>query len=179
MFDVTVGTKSLSVTSLDLFDNLTSALTLDVYIKSGTYAGFDSTPASWTLVSTTAVATGNGSAALTPVNVTPFTLSAGTSYGIYITFSTASGTVPYMLYTRGNDSVSNNDLSLSLGEGLLGLFGEISPGVQGELLPGRTWDGTINYTVLNASAAPEPATWALFALAAPGTLFLRRRYLRK
>jgi hypothetical protein len=174
MFDITVGSKAITVTSLDLLDASSSALTLEVFIKSGTYLGSETTPAAWTLVSTTAVATGNGSSTPTVVNVTPFTLGAAGTDGIYITFTTASSP-PNMLYTSGSNTYSNSDLSLSLGAGLTGLFGALP----GTYIPGRTWDGTINYNVVAASAAPEPATWALFALAAPGAVFLRRRYLRK
>jgi hypothetical protein len=175
MFDITVGTKAISITSLDFLDASTSALTLDVYInKSGTYLGSETTPAAWTLVSTTAVATGNGSSTPTAVNLTPFTLAAGSTEGIYITFTTASSP-PNMLYTNGSNTYSNSDLTLSLGAGLTGLFGA-NPGTY---LPQKTWDGTINYNVVSASAAPEPATWALFGLAAPAALFARRRYLRK
>lgn len=174
MFDITVHSNSITVASLDFLDASASALTLDVYIKSGTYLGSETTPAAWTLVSTTAVATGNGSSTPTAVNLTPFTLAAGSTDGIYITFTTASSP-PNMLYTNGSNTYSNSDLTLSLGAGLTGLFGA-SPGTY---LPQKTWNGTINYNVVSASAAPEPATWALFALAAPAAMFARRRYLRK
>jgi len=171
MFDLTTNSSAITLTGLSLLDNSTSALTLDVYIKSGSYVGFDTTPAAWTLVSTTAVATGKGNATPTPVSLTPFTLAANTTYGIYVTFTTAS-TPPNMLYTRGSNTYSNSDVSLSLGEGLNGLFGATS------VFPGRTWDGTINYN-LGSTAAPEPSSVLLFTIAAPCLLYLRRSYLRK
>jgi hypothetical protein len=168
MFNATIGGTSLSVTSLDLFDTTTSPLTLDVYIKTGSYVGFATTPAAWTLVSATSI-TGLGSASLTPVNVTPFTLAAGQTYGIYFVLSNVSGS--NMLYTTGSATVSNANLTLTLGEGTNGLFGATS------VFPGREWDGTINYSLL--SSVPEPAPVALLGLAAPGLWLLRRRYLRK
>jgi len=170
MFDVSTNGSAITLTGLSLLDNSTSALTLQVYIKSGTYVGFGTTPAAWTLVSTTAIATGNGNSTPTPVSLTPFTLAANSTYGVYVTFTTTS-TPPNMLYTRGSNTYSNSNLTLSAGEGLNGLFGATS------VFPGRTWDGTLNYTL--ASAAPEPSSMVLFTMAAPCLLFLRRRYLRK
>jgi len=171
MFDLTIGTTRITVNSLSVLDDASSALTLDVYIKSGSYVGFDTTPAAWTLASTTAVPTGAGATTPTNVTLTPFTLAAGQTYGIYVTFTTTVGG-PEMLYTRGSNTYSNSNVTLSAGEGLNGLFGATS------VFPGRTWDGTINYT-LATSAVPEPTSLALCALGAPGLLLLRRRYLRK
>jgi len=170
MFDLTTNGSAITLTGLSLLDNSTAALTLDVYIKSGSYVGFDTTPGAWTLVSTSAVATGKGNSTPTPVSLTPFTLAANKTYGIYVTFTTTSNP-PNMLYTRGSNSYSNSDLSLSLGEGLNGLFGATS------VFPGRTWDGTLDYAL--GSAAPEPSSLALLALAvAPGLLLLQRRRSR-
>ena len=172
MFNLTVGgDHSVIVDGLSLLDNSKSDLTLDVYIKTGTYSGFETNPNAWTLVSATDVPKGNGSATATDVNVTPFFLKAGQNYGIYVTFNVTKNP-PDLLYTRGSNTYSNSDLSLSLGEGLQGLFGT------GGLFTGRTWDGTIDYTL--ASPTPEPGSLVLLGLSAlPAVLFVRRRYLRK
>jgi hypothetical protein len=167
MFDATIGSNTITVNSLGV-DVSTAPVTIDVYVKTGSYVGFETTPAAWTLVSATAV-TGLGQGVSTNVTVTPFSLTKGTTYGIYVTASTTATT---MYYTNGNNVYSNADLSLSLGEGLGGVFGSSG------LFPGRTWDGTINYTL--ASVVPEPASLTLFALAVPGLwLAGRKRYLRK
>ncbi len=115
MFNLTVGGEhSLIVDGLSLLDNSTADLTLDVYIKTGTYNGFQTDPNAWTLVSATDVPKGNGSATPTDVSVTPFYLASGKTYGIYVTFTTTKNP-PDMLYTRGSNTYSNSDLSLSLG----------------------------------------------------------------
>jgi len=171
MFDATIGSKGITVNSLDVNVD-TGAMTIDVYIKSGSYVGFDTTPAAWTLVSATAV-TGAGSGNSTAVAVTPFTLAAGGTYGIYVTIDTTVNSAPYMYYTDGSNTYSNADLSLSLGDGIGGKFGSLST------VSSRTWDGIINYSLVSAATAPEPGSLALLAFAAPALLVLRRRYLRK
>ncbi len=89
MFDLAVGAAhGLTVDGLSLLDNSTADLSLEVYIKTGTYAGSQTNPSAWTLVSTTNVPKGNGSATPTNVSLTPFLLNAGQTYGIYITFTT-------------------------------------------------------------------------------------------
>ena len=140
MFNATIGASSITVDSLDLFDTKASVLTLDVYIKSGSYVGFATIPAAWTLVSSTGI-TGLGNSKMAPVNVTPFTLGAGKTYGLYFVLSSLSGSD--LLYTTETDTtvVSNSNLTLSLGEGTNGLFGATS------VFPDREGDGTINYTV--------------------------------
>lgn len=169
MFNAVIGANGLTVNSLDVNVD-TGAMTIAVYIKTGTYVGFDTNSAAWTLVSSTAV-TGAGAGSPTLVNVTPFTLNAATTYGIYVTVATNTNAAPYMYYTNGDNTYSNANLSLSLGEGLGGEFGSLA------VTDDRTWDGTINYTLL--SSVPEPSSFALFALAAPGLWLMRRRYLRK
>jgi hypothetical protein len=170
MFDAVIGSKGITVNSLDVNVD-TGSMTIDVYIKSGSYVGFDTTPAAWTLVSATAV-TGSGSGNSTAVAVTPFTLAAGGTYGIYVAIDTTVNAAPFMYYTNSSNTYSNADLSLSLGEGLGGVFGSLGT------FAGRTWDGTINYSLVS-SAVPEPTSTAMLALSAPGLLLLRRRYLRK
>jgi hypothetical protein len=164
MFEATIGPSAITVNSLAV-NVAAGPLTIDVYIKTGTYIGFETTPAAWTLVSATAV-TGLGSGNHTAVAVTPFALAAGTSYGLYVTTTTPAGTT--MFYTDGSSSPSNADLSLSLGEGLGGIFGSTS------VISNRIWNGTINYNLGN-TIVPEPAPLALLALAAPGFWLLRRR----
>jgi hypothetical protein len=163
MFDVAVGAKNITVTSLDVNVDL-GPETIDVYIKTGTYVGFETNSAAWTLVSATPV-TGLGAGAQTLVPVSLFTLSSATTYGMYITIDTTVNATPYMTYTSGSDVYSNSDLNITTGAGLGGKFGSLN------VIPGRSWNGTINYSV---AGTPEPASFTLFVLAAPGFWLLRR-----
>jgi hypothetical protein len=165
MFNATIGLSAVTVNSLGV--NVPAGpVTIEVFIKPGTFVGFETNPAAWTLVSTNAV-TGVGVGSATNVVVTPFTLSAGTSYGIYVTTTTPNGTS--MFYTDGTNTYSNADLSLSLGTGIGGLFGDNG------VIASRIWNGTINYT-LATTLAPEPAAgWATAAGLALMGAFLRRR----
>jgi hypothetical protein len=167
MFSATIA-KSLTVTSLDV-NVSTGAETIQVYEKGGTYVGFETNPAAWTLESTTTT-TGLGEGLSTPLTVTPFSLSAGNAYSLYITISAPTSAT--MFYSNGNSTYANSDLSLSLGEGIGGLFG-----VSG-VFPSRSWNGTINYSLITSSAVvPEPGSLALLAISLPGIWFLRRRRL--
>ncbi len=169
MFSATIS-KSLTITSLDV-DVTTGAETIQVYEKAGTYVGFETNPAAWTLESSTAV-TGLGEGLSTPVTVTPFSLLAGNTYSLYITISAPNTAT--MLYSDGDSTYSNTALSLSLGEGIGGLFG--ASGV----FPSRTWNGTINYNLTGASAVvPEPASLGILALVASSGsgLYLLRRFV--
>ncbi len=169
MFNAIIGANGITVNSLDVNVD-TGSMTIDVYLKSGTFVGFDTTPAAWTLVSATAV-TGAGAGKPTLVNVSPFTLAAGNTYGLYVTVDSTTNTAPYMHYTNGNSTYSNSDLSLSLGDGIGGIFGSLA------VDSGRTWDGTISYSL--ASAIPEPGPFGALLLAVPGIWLVRKRYLRK
>jgi hypothetical protein len=165
MFSATIS-KSLTITSLDV-DVTSGAETILVYEKTGTYVGFETSPSAWTLESSS-TATGLGEGLSTTVAVTPFSLLAGNTYSLYITISAPASAT--MFYSNGDSTYSNADLSLALGEGLGGLFG--TSGV----FPSRTWNGTINYSVITTTAVvPEPASLALLALAVPAFWLLRRR----
>jgi hypothetical protein len=123
MFNVNVGANDITVDGLDL--NVDGGpMTIGVYIKTGTYVGFDTTPGAWTLISDTVVS-GKLSGNQTPVSVTPFSLDANTLYGMYVTIVTNSSDPPDMYYTDGTNTYSNADLTLTTGEGLGGLFGSL------------------------------------------------------
>ena len=170
MFDAVVGPNGITVKSLAV--NVGAGpLTIDVYIKTGTYAGFDTTPGAWTLVSATAV-TGLGFGLQTPVTLTPFFLAAGSTHGIYVTIDSNTNIAPYMYYSSGANTYSNADISLTTGNGLGGKFGSLA------YFTPRTWNGIINYNLGN-TLVPEPSSLALLALAAPGLWLLRRRYFLK
>ncbi len=140
MFDVTTFANAITITSLDL--NLSSGTyTILLYIKAGTYVGYDTTPSAWTEVASGSV-TSAGAGLPSLFTVPNIQLAANTVTGFYVT-TTSSG----MNYTNGSNTYSNSDLQLTLGIGKGYPFGStFSP---------RTWNGTINYTVRKAPGIPD------------------------
>ncbi|MCA9239620.1 MAG: hypothetical protein KDA37_05450 [Planctomycetales bacterium] len=141
MFDVT-ALNPLQITAVDMHVNFDFAFNLDIYIKPGSYVGFETDPGPWTLVSS-GTAIGLGSGTPTPVDVSDFNLPVG-SYGMYIDIDSDDGS-DGVQYTDGNSTYSNSDVQLDLGAGIWGDFGSI------DVFSPRTWNGTIYYNV-----APEP-----------------------
>lgn len=161
MFDVTTFANSLLVTSLGV--NVSAEpVQIAVYTKLGTFTGFETNAAAWTLVSTTNVI-GQGPATPTFVDITDFTLNANALTGMYVTLVSAN-VPPAMFYTNGSNTFANADLQLDLGIGLGGLFGS-----SGVFSP-RTWNGTINYDIVPNNVVPEPSTWALMSTGLVGLL---------
>lgn len=157
MFDVTTFGNALNVTSLEInsyLGSLSSPKTLDVYIKSGSFVGFETNAAAWTKVSSTILNSVSPVGTPTFVDITDFILSANSLTGFYITFADGN---PGIEYTNGSNTYSNADLKIQTGVGKGGVFGAtFSP---------RTWNGTINYTI---ASVPEPAS--VLGLLAVGAL---------
>ncbi|MCC7430365.1 T9SS type A sorting domain-containing protein [bacterium] len=137
MFDVTT-LNQVVITGFDC--NLAiGTQTIEIYYKTGTIVGFDTTLAAWTLIATTtATATAANAPTPLPVNLN-LALQPGQTYGFYIT-STAQGTM--MNYTNGtavgNVYVSDTNLQIKEGYGVAYPFaGTFQP---------RIWNGTIHYT---------------------------------
>jgi PEP-CTERM motif len=167
-FNVTTGTNALTITGMTV--NVDAApMTIDVYIKSGTYVGSETNSAAWTLVTADPV-TGLGEGNATPVDITPFLLTANSLFGFYVTIdSNIPFTSPFMYYTEGDNTYSNADLSLTAGEGAGPKFD-----VNG-LNEHRIWNGSITYSVVGATAVPEPVTLSLFGAGLAGAIAMRRR----
>lgn len=157
-FDILVSTP-LYITGFDL--NVNSGTTnIEVYTKSGTWVGFDSTPAAWTQVADVLNVTGAGVNLPTHVSFSPIFFPTGTS-ALYVT-TTGLG-VNYTDGTGvGNVAASNSDLSILQGAGIqYKLATTFTP---------RIWNGTIYY-----STVPEPSTFALLGLGGAALFWLRRR----
>ncbi|HUN06756.1 MAG TPA: putative Ig domain-containing protein, partial [Aggregatilineales bacterium] len=167
MFNVTVN-NPLQITAFDV--NIEAGpTTVSVYYRGGTYVGFESNPAAWTLLGSDAVV-GAGLNNRTRVNVSSPLLSPGT-YGFYLTvtpiFDEASSVDMY--YTAGTQTYSTADMSLVAGVGVGGNFGDAaactSRGFANNpcIFPSRTWNGAILYSVVPTapaitSAAPSGGT---------------------
>src|SRR5690606_17436720 len=84
MFNVTANTTGITINRFDTHSNSTASLTYNIYIKNGTYRGFEHNAAAWTLHDTV-VTTGAGLSS--PTNVTlnvPLNIAIGETVGIYM-----------------------------------------------------------------------------------------------
>ncbi len=112
------GAANLIMTGLNLNAGTLApsgtAFTISVYTKSGSFSGFEQTPAAWTLRTA-----GSGITApvdhLTPVNFdTPFTLNAGSSNAVAVIMSAAANHA-YTNGTGANQNYSNGNLAIQTG----------------------------------------------------------------
>ncbi|MCL4262355.1 MAG: tandem-95 repeat protein [Anaerolineae bacterium] len=133
MFDVTAGDREILITGFDIHVDDTSARTVEVYYKAGSYVGFQQTPGAWTMLGTEVV-TGQGIGNPTPVSIGGLTIPAGETYGLYVTLTTSD-----MDYTNGANTYSNGDLTITTGTGNAYPFASVNTP--------RTWNGTIYYEV--------------------------------
>lgn len=144
-FDIKAN-KSTSIDSFDIHTTATGSITVDVYYKTGTYAGSEKTSSAWTKLGTSTV-TGQGSGKPTTIKPGQLTLSPNQVYGVYIII-TSGGNIAY---TSNANTYSNADLTLETGAGINGLF-------TGSLVSPRTWNGTVYYSVAGCPSPRVPVT---------------------
>lgn len=129
MFDL-VTTKSVKIDSFQYLSQSSGSITVEVYYKAGTYVGYELTASAWTSLGTQTI---NAVVGNNRVVVSPLTIPAGQTYGIY--FRT-TGTLSY---TNGTNTYTNAlaGVTMNAGVGISGTFG-------GTFTP-RTWNGTIYF----------------------------------
>lgn len=167
--DLTPTTNTLSFNSFATYFSGAVGLnvSVEVYTRPGSYVGFQTGAAGWTLSQTvTGVAAGTAVKSAPVVLTTPIILSAGTTTGIYLHAITSGGGIRYQgTGTTATTTFSNADLTLFSAHSRTGA---ISFG--GTLFTPRAFSGDINY-----SAVPEPATMAALGLGVAALLRRRRR----
>ncbi len=126
MFDIT-PVSAVTLTSFDVVPDLTGTQSVNVYYKTGTYAGSETNAAAWILLGTYSI-TGTADV-LVNMPIASLPLAAGTTYGIYLNFNAA--------YTTGSTTVSDGIISVSAGAGLCGTFSLVNTP--------RTFNGRVNY----------------------------------
>lgn len=144
MFDLTNNSAAaIQIISFDqCFNNFGTADTVKIYSKTGTFAGFESTPGAWTF---------EGSTVMTPVGSTsvpiavPITLTVSIpASGTVAFYITRTGT-NYVAYTNGSAQGSayktKNSLEFKEGKGNAYPFGASFGTAPGS----RIWNGVINY----------------------------------
>ena len=139
MFDVTTVSTPITSTSITVHaSHSQQSIDIAVYTRPGTFHALEIEDTTWTLVSQTTV-TPRGLHAPTIVDVTDVVLPADTTMGMYITVTDTGPGEPQVHYVEGNREFANEDLKLSMGVGIGGMFGYS--------IENRTWSGTINYTL--------------------------------
>lgn len=138
MFNVTAhGGDAIVIQKFDV--NISGVLgTISVYYRPGTYVGFESSAAGWTLLGSQQVIPA-GINLPTEVNIGGLVIPAGETYGLYVTVSDYPAVT--MFYTNGNNVYSNADITIETG------IGKGNPDFAGTNFLTRTWNGTIYYTV--------------------------------
>jgi len=152
-FDLTANDSAVSVNSFVVNG---AAGQWDIWVKSGSYAGFETNQGAWTKL--TSATTVNG---IDTINVSGLTIGAGQTEGVYV-FDFAG----WQNYSDGIATFSNDDLSFTGGTGNYGFFDNT--------LADRNWSGTVNYTL---AAVPEPTELSLLVagLGLMGVVARRRR----
>lgn len=138
-----------------------NSIEINVYTRTGTASGSESSSAGWTLVSS---GTGTAAGVETPslIDVSDFYLAAGVS-GIAINNVGFS-----QRYTNGSAAFSNGDLSFTPFSAQNSLF---SAFVNSQ----RQWNGTVTYDLGSTSTVPEPSTLGLSLLFLGAGAAIRRR----
>lgn len=139
MFNVTTQSDAVIITGLDVVPNSTGTQNLSVYTKTGVYAGSETTAASWTLLGTYSF-TGTMASPIF-VDITDFTIPAGTTYAIYAQYD-----AQYTDVSVGT-TYSDANITITAGAGLCGAFTSVNAG--------RAFNGRVHYAI----PVPATATW--------------------
>ena len=140
MFTVTPS-KPLTINSFDINVNGSGYVTVDVWRRTGSYAGFENNASGWTHMGTEFKAQAAGGGNRTRIAVGDIDLNGGTTYSFYILLRSYVLNTQYIEYSNGSTSYSNSDLTINAGVGTDDLA------FSGNTFSPRIWNGTINYTL--------------------------------
>ena len=162
--DLTSINDPLAFTGLQYYASSTAGanLTLEVWIKNGTYVGFDQNQAAWTLHETLS-GTSNGTGTLTDLISfnNPVNIGAGETVGIYLIAQ--AGGIRYTGATGAQPFWSDNNIEL---------FSDLARNAPwgGTAFTPRVYAGRIWYDII-----PAPGAIALLGLAGVCGVSRRRR----
>lgn len=171
-----VGADDLVVNSWDINLDASYVGDVSVWFRDGTFSGFETSPAGWTLVGTAVGVASAGNDVPTPVDVgATLDLAAGSTTGIAISLTPTAGTTGH-IYTNGtggNEIYNDGMLELRAGSANNTAFSS-------SVFSPRVWNGTVYYDIAGAGGFPIPtlSQYGLIALllclAAAGFAILRR-----
>jgi M6 family metalloprotease-like protein len=149
-----IKTKT-AVTIMGMAINLDSSsrCPVEVWMKTGTYSGYQQSSSYWNKISSTFVeAVGvNIPTPLPNGSFEPIPLAASTVMSFYVTVSSQCGTLRYAVGTKeGNIAASNQDLSILEGSGNYYPF-------RNSLAP-RVWSGSLLYAVQDSTIVSNKPT---------------------
>lgn len=151
MFDVTTTSNPLTVQSIELHIDSTSLVDAYIYTRPGTYDGFSTNSAGWTLVDSGPL-TGAGSGTGTLWDINDFILPGSATTALFVGLDTNN--IDYSNQTAGTLLTSDANLSIFAG---VGKCADPDPFAASDN-NGRAWNGTINYTVgADTGVVPLPA----------------------
>ncbi|MFA5575254.1 MAG: GEVED domain-containing protein, partial [Brumimicrobium sp.] len=138
MFDLVV-TTNVNITGFDVVPNSNGAQDVNVYYKTGSYQGSQTTPSDWTLAGTYPITGANGVPSF--IDITDIPLVAGQNYGFFINYNADYTNEPVgTTYTDGL-------MTLTVGEGICTTWSSGNAG--------RAFNGTIYY----GENIPAEAAW--------------------
>lgn len=148
MFDIT-ALNNVQINGFDMNIQGTTASTVEVWYRPGSFVGFESSNVGWTQVLTTTV-TGMGTGTLTPVPGSfAVNVPAGQTYAFYVT-TNGGPTVAYTNGTTvGNVYASNSDMQFKEGNG---------GGYFAVTFTPRIFNGVIRYKKPGCSSPRVPVT---------------------
>lgn len=138
MFDI-IATNTITIQSLDVnLDNNTFPK-MEVWYKQGSYVGFGTNPAPWTLLGAHDVTYNAGDGNPTPLPIGGLTIKAGETYGIYVTSANTSISINYSNIPPALTTYSDANIV-------------IEGGISGDYpfnctISNRMFNGTIHYTL--------------------------------
>ncbi len=139
MFDIT-ATNTVTISCFDANLPALSVGGYEVYFKTGTYVGFETNAASWTLLGSEGSLLSIGLNLATPISVpVNKTILAGQTYAFYITASNPILSTGVLTTTNSGYSAitSNSDLTVYGGAGITYPFGTVTAN--------RAFNGTVHY----------------------------------
>lgn len=123
MFNITAGASPITITSFDANIYGGTTARYEIYYKSGSYIGSETTAGNWTMAGGVDNLYSSANNVPTPIPIPlNITIAAGATYGFYIT-NTASGGLNYTSSASAATLVSNSDITVTGGVGKSYPFG--------------------------------------------------------